>query len=236
MRDLVPRLAQLRETALDFLFPRWCLGCGKEGAYFCLSCRRVLPRLVGLVCPRCGLPQAGGIECPACAGSQSPLERIRSPYRFEGVIRQAVHQLKYRNLRALAPVLAAMMDDYLTANPLSADVLVPVPLHPRRLRERGYNQSELLARGLGRNRGIPVESECLERRRDTSAQARTAGREERLRNVAGAFGCRDGRLEGAQVLLTDDVATSGATLGACAGALREAGAASVSALVLAREI
>jgi len=151
-------------------------------------------------------------------------------------MRQAVHQLKYRNLRALAGPLSVLLADYLAAYPLPVEVIVPVPLYGRRLRERGYNQSGLLAGGLGKLAGLPVVADCLIRSRSTPPQARTATVAERGSNVSGAFACRDHRLRGREVLLIDDVATSGATLDACAAALKGAGVAAVWGLVLAREI
>jgi ComF family protein len=155
---------------------------------------------------------------------------------FDGVIRRAIHELKYRNLRVLAAPLAQWLHDYLISHPLPGDVLVPVPLHPKRLRERGYNQSSLLARELGRLIKLPLVDDCLVRQRPTPPQARTASAAERQSNVAGAFTCRDGRLRGRQVLLIDDVTTSGATLNACAMALKAAGATSVWGLVMAADI
>ena len=164
------------------------------------------------------------------------IDGIRSPLRFEGVIRQAVHQLKYQNLRAIAPDLAALLAEYLADNPVPGKVLVPVPLHRKRLRERGYNQSELLVRELSRLIKMPVFTDCLIRVKQTPPQARTAALEERQHNVADAFSCLDRRLQGKQVLLIDDVSTSGATLDSCAVALKAGGAASVWGLTLAREI
>jgi len=157
-------------------------------------------------------------------------------FRLEGVIRQAIHQLKYRNLRALVVPLAELLQDYLVANPVPAEIFVPVPMHQKRLRERGYNQSSLLARELGKLINLPVVDDCLTRRRHTPPQARTATVEERRSNIADAFTCRDHRLRDKQVLLIDDVATSGTTLDACAAALKASGAASVWGLVMAREI
>jgi ComF family protein len=232
---VLPRLSQIKETALDLLFPRWCVGCGREGDFICPSCLRSLPRIVPPLCPQCGLPQSSDTLCPSCLGGQAEINGIRAPFRFEGVVRQAVHQLKYRNLRALAGPLARLLSDYLLTNPLPADVLVPVPLHPKRLRERGYNQSRLLAKELGKLTGLPVVDDCLVRERHSLPQARTASVVERRANVASAFSCRR-RLEGERVILIDDVATSGATLDACARALKQAGAGSVWGLVLAREI
>ncbi len=151
-------------------------------------------------------------------------------------MRQAIHQLKYRNLRALAAPLVQLLNDYLMTNPMPGEVLVPVPLHRKRLRERGYNQSSLLARKLGKLTSLPVVDDCLIRQRHAPPQARTSTVDERQSNVAGAFTCCDQRLRDKQVLLIDDVSTSGATLGACAAALKAAGVTLVWGLVLAREI
>ena len=188
------------------------------------------------LCPRCGKPQLSGILCPGCVSWQVEIDVIRSPFRFDGVIRQAIHQLKYRNLRALAITLAKLLQNYLATNPVPGEVLVPVPLHPKRIRERGYNQSSLLAKELGKLTSLPVVDDCLIRQRHTPPQAKTPTVDERRSNVANVFTCRDSRLQNKQVLLIDDVSTSGATLDACATALKAAGAATVWGLVLAREI
>ena len=119
---------------------------------------------------------------------------------------------------------------------LPADVVVPVPLHPKRLRERGYNQSELLARELGALVKLPVIAGELVRRRYTPPQARTASVAEREANMVDAFACLGNSMEGRQVMIIDDVSTSAATLDSCAAALKSAGAASVWGLVLAREV
>ena len=230
------QVAKLKGIALDFLFPQWCVGCGKEGDFICPSCRRSLPRVMPPLCPRCGKPQSSGILCPTCVGWQAEIDSIRSPFRLDGVMRQAIHQLKYKNLRALAGTLAGFLSDYLAANSVPGEVLVPVPLHSKRLRERGYNQSILLAKELGKLTSLPVVEDCLMRKRYALPQARTSTMEERRDNVAGAFVCRDRRLRDKQVLLIDDVSTTGATLDACAAAIKSAGAASVWGLVLAREI
>jgi len=233
---VLPQLAKLTGRALDLLFPQWCVGCGKEGEFLCSSCHRSLPRLMPPLCPRCGKPQPSGILCPGCVGWQTEIEGIRSPFRFDGVIRHAIHQLKYQNLRAVAGPLAELLHKYLVTNPVPGEVLVPVPLHKKRLRERGYNQSSLLAKGLGKLLNLPVVDDCLIRGRHTHPQAKTSNVEERRSNVTGAFTCHDHRLQGKQVLLIDDVATSGATLDSCAAGLEAARATSVWGLVLAREI
>ena len=233
---VLPQAAKLKRAALGLFFPRWCVGCGKEGEFICRSCRELLVSVSPPLCPRCGKPQPSSTLCPACLSGQAAIDGIRSPFRFEGVIREAILQLKYRNLRALGETLARLLSDFLTANPIPGEVLVPMPIHDKRLRERGYNQSSLLARELSKLSGLPMVDNSLTRQRHALPQTQTKTADERRNNVAGAFTCRDQKLKGSQVLLIDDVATSGATLDACATALKAAGAISVWGLALAREI
>ena len=234
--SVLPRVKRLGGLALDLLFPKTCLGCGKAGGLFCAKCLRSLPRLYPPICPKCGRPQASGVLCPSCVTWDSSIDGIRAPFRFGGLTREAVHQLKYRNLRILASPLARLMRDYLDKTPVPADVLIPVPLHAKRLRERGYNQSELLAIELGKLLSLPVLTDTLVRQKYALPQARTKSVEERRANLADAFACQSGCLEGRRVLLIDDVCTSANTLDACAAALKVGGTASVWGLVVAREI
>lgn len=233
---MLPQVVEFKRMALDLLFPQRCLGCGKAGILICPSCQSSLPILAPPLCPLCGRPQLSGILCPSCIRWQAEIDGIRSPFRFDGVTRQAIHQLKYRNLRTLATPLARLLNNYLAGHPVPGDVLVPVPLHPKRLKERGYNQSALLASELGKLTNLPIMEDCLVRRQHTSPQAKTATVEERRSNVSEAFVCRSDGLRNRQVILIDDVATSGATLNACAQALKASGATSVWGLVMAREI
>lgn len=226
---------QLQEVVGDFFFPRRCVGCGSAGDFLCSGCLQMLPRLLPPFCQRCGKPESSGGLCPTCWGCQNEIDGIRSPFRFEGVMRQAVHELKYHNLRAISGRLAGLLAAYLRANSVPGDVLVPVPLHPLRLRRRGYNQSALLARELGKLSALPVAEGSLRRVKDSLSQAKTKTVEDRQGNVTDAFACQDQKLSGKRVLLIDDVCTSGATLESCAGALKVAGAISVWGLTLARE-
>ena len=236
MVNVLPPVTKLKRIALDLLFPRWCINCGREGDYICYSCRRLLSVIKPPICPTCGRPQPGGVLCPGCIDKHTEIEGIRSPFVFDGVIRQAIHELKYRNLRAMAAPLAEYLHDYIIDNPVPVEILVPVPLHRKKWRERGYNQSCLLARELGKLSGLMVMDDCLVRRHHALPQTRSAGIGERLSNVADAFACLDGKLRDKQVLLIDDVATSGATLDACARVLKAAGAVSVWGLVMALEL
>jgi ComF family protein len=233
---VLPQLIKFKGAALDLLFPQRCLGCGEEGELLCHSCQKLLPRIMPPICPKCGRPQPSGILCPSCISWRTSIDGIRSPFKFEGIVREAIHQLKYKNLRSLAGPLASLLENYLLEHPLPGQVLVPVPLHPRRLRERGYNQSGLLAQELGRLIKMPVVDHCLARVKYVLPQAQTKSVEERLSNVRQSFACLNSQLIGTQVLLIDDVTTSGATVDACASAIKAAGAVSVWGIIFSREL
>jgi ComF family protein len=233
---VLPQLIKFKGAALDLLFPQKCLGCGEEGELLCHTCLRSLQRIIPPLCPKCGRPQPSGILCSSCVSWQTSIDGIRSPFKFDGIMRHAVHQLKYKNLRSLAKPLALLLENYLIHNPLPGQVMVPVPLHPKRLKERGYNQSYLLARELSKLVSMPVVDDCLARVRYVLPQAQTKSVDERRSNVRQAFSCLNYRLQGKQVLLIDDVSTSGATLDACASALKANGVMSVWGIVLSREL
>jgi ComF family protein len=174
---------------------------------------------------------AGGL-CMRCQTFPLKIDCIRSVAYSEGVLREAVHRLKYRDLTALAEPLGGLMASYWVQHPLPADVVVPVPLHAARLRERGYNQAALLAHEMARRVGLAVDGHTLNRQRATAPQVELNARERR-ENVRDAFHCADDTLAGQRVLLVDDVCTTGSTLEACAQALYEGGVRAVRALTLA---
>ena len=142
--------------------------------------------------------------------------------------------MKYRGWRAVAPGLGGLLAGYLEKHKLPGEVFVPVPVYSRRLRSRGYNQSNLLAREAGKLLELPVREDLLKRANDSLPQVEARSREHRRANVAGSFQA-SADVVGMSILLVDDVATTGSTLSACADALKDAGAASVWGLVLARE-
>jgi ComF family protein len=233
---MLERLVKLGNATLDLILPQYCMGCRQEGRVICLPCRSRLPRLISPFCSRCGLPQNDGKPCQDCADQSFIIDGIRSVFLFEGLIQKAIHSFKYQNLRTLTRPLAETMAEYIKTNNMPIEVLIPVPLHPARLHQRGYNQSFLLARELGKLCGIKVESHSLMRRINTPPQTKTTSVRERRKNMQEAFACQNGNLANQKVLLIDDVATSGTTLNACAAALKQAHAASVWGLTLAREV
>ncbi len=151
-------------------------------------------------------------------------------------MRSAIHDLKYHNLRAIAPILAGYLVGFVTEMNATYDLIVPVPLHPQRQLQRGFNQAELLARRIGMATSIPVSARSVRRVKKGASQARSGSINERRNNVSGAFICTDASVSGKRILLIDDVCTTGATLEACALALRTAGATDVSGLTVAREV
>lgn len=221
----------LRKAILDFLFPPRCVVCRARGEWLCPRCRPQLQLFAPPVCPRCGLPLESAY-CPACAGMRLPVAALRTAGFFEGPLREAAHRLKFSGERYLAEPLGGLLAGAWRQAPLAGDVLVPVPLHPKDEATRGYNQATLLAESAGRQLGLPVSASGLQKVRETAPQVGLK-REERLANLRGAFAW-SGSTCPQRAILVDDVTTTGATLAACAAALRAAGATAVYALVLAR--
>jgi competence protein ComFC len=227
-------LRRVAGLALDLVYPPRCVLCRKHGSYLCRGCIESLPAAEGRRCDVCWLPLRH-TDCAACAEHPTRLARLRSVWRYEGEVRRLVHAFKFGGLSTLGGPLAAQLVRCFQEQGLDAGLIVPVPLTTARRRERGYNQAVLLARELSRETGLPL-NEALRRRGHATPQAASATAEQRRRNVLNVFHLApQANLEGLRVMLIDDVATTGATLDACAGVLLSAGAESVSGLTLARE-
>lgn len=176
--------------------------------------------------------------CGVCRRGFNDFDRLRSFGAFDGALRKLIHLLKYSGVVTLATPLAALLGVVVHNEPgLGAvDVVVPVPLHPRRQRARGYNQAECLARKLAGLLALPLDARSLGRSRDTASQTGLTPRQRR-ENVRGAFAVRPrSQLDAKRILLVDDVCTTGATLNACAHTLKRAGASEVQAVTLARVV
>ena len=220
--------------AIDLVFPQTCVHCESEGQLLCARCLDAAARIGNEACRTCGLQLEYGSRCGKCAEMSPALARVTAVFQFEGAMRDAVHALKYRDLRAIAPALGAELAADVQARHRKIDVVAPVPLHRRRLRSRGYNQAELLARPVAARLGVPMSTDLLSRVTDNPPQAQARNEAARSAAVRNAFAASSEAL-GKRVLLIDDVATTCSTLNACGRALRQAGAESVRAAVLARE-
>lgn len=147
---MLPRVSKIKEAALDFLFPRCCIMRGKEGEFVCAACLAEVSKLESPVCHLCGKPVSSGTICAACALTKPVFDSARAPLQFHKAIRKAIHEYKYNNLRALSGFFTKFLYEYILENKISFDVIVPVPLHPNKLKECGYNQSTLICRELGK--------------------------------------------------------------------------------------
>jgi ComF family protein len=236
---------------VDWLYPPRCRACGgtiygRDSEYFCASCWAQIEVVSHPLCPVCGRPflDAAGDDhpCGACLSRDPHYVRARawSCYPREELaehpLRQVIQRFKYGRKVSLGKPLGRLMalgcQDFL--NECRVDLMIPVPLHPKRLRWRGFNQSHLLARQVGRAYGIPVDPFVLSRHKETPPQTQLK-EDERRRNVRGAFSIT-GSAKGKNVLLVDDVYTSGATVNECSRVLKKGGAKGVYVLTLARAL
>ena len=236
-------LGRYGRALLDLVLPPRCLACGAtvDGAgTVCPPCWRRLTFITPPHCEQCGLPFSfpsdPGALCGACAGQPPAFRRARAALAYDDASRPLLLAFKHADATHAAHAYAGWMRRAAAAMAREADILVPVPLHRRRLARRRYNQAALLALALARHSGRPAAVDLLVRRRATPSQ-KGADRTARRRNVRGAFAVRPGRtalIAGRAVLLIDDVLTTGATVEECARVLTRAGAASVDVLTLAR--
>jgi competence protein ComFC len=237
--------ASALNVALGFIYPEACQVCGEERAtpadgFVGSRCRSQVQFIQPPFCERCGLPFEGEVstafECANCRGEDLHFRSARSATAARGPVLEAIHRYKYQRALWFEPFLAGLL--IRRAEPELRlekwDWIVPVPLHPVKLREREFNQAERLALRLGEATGIPVHARLLKRTLPTRTQTLLT-REERTANVRNAFVLRaGGRLQGRRIVLLDDVFTTGATTNACARALRKAGADDVCVWTVAR--
>jgi ComF family protein len=244
MRSLTTALRRLLHAVL----PVECATCGlaltdDPVPFFCRTCWAAIRPIKGPSCPHCGLPFASEValtyspehRCLACRQDPPAFTRAWACYTYEPPIQDAIHLFKYRGKVALAGALGSLLRQA-WQKPADTDVLMPVPLHPSRLREREYNQSLLLADQLNRDLRLPLVYDNLVRQRATPPQTELS-RSERLANLRRCFAVqRPEEVEGKRVLLVDDVMTTGTTVNECAKVLRKAGADEVFVVTLARTI
>ncbi|MGQ9597816.1 MAG: ComF family protein [Anaerolineae bacterium] len=237
------RFAVWRDAFLDLLFPPHCVVCHRLGSWLCPDCQGRIELILPPLCLQCGLPleKLSGPSytpgaCKFCHGKTTELDGLRAYGFHTDPLRKIIHEFKYRDLQGLAKPLGQMMAQgwsELAPSDWEVDVIVPVPLHPTRQRQRGYNQSALLARELGFHIRRPVVENAFFRSKPTLPQVEL-NFQERMANIQGAFQCVDSALAGKRVLLVDDVCTTGATLEAASAALRRGKVSSIWAYTLAR--
>ncbi len=238
-------LVVIGQSVLDLLFPPRCQVCQEFDAQpLCERCRQGIRLIAPPFCERCGRPfdplAQGAPICSECRQGEFRFDGARSAGRFEGTLREAIHALKYHGRTRLAQPLGEMLVNCWARFACATDdapvrLIVPVPLHRTRYRQRGFNQSELLAQVVAQAHGFALNTTCLQRVRPTRPQIELS-RSERADNVRGAFEVSDpSAVQGQVVLLVDDMFTTGATLNECARALRRAGAQRVYCLTLARQ-
>ncbi len=231
------------------LLPADCLVCGRslpaehEGGV-CLPCWKSFRRLEGACCRRCGDPifafearsPRPSLHCGECLSRLRPFDRCRSAGIYDGALREAIHRVKFGGEAALARSLGRWLARSLPGEAAEADLVAPVPLHPRKIRERGFNQSEFLSAAVAAAASLPHRPRLLSKTTPTHSQT-GLGRRDRRRNLRGTFSTGAGaRVAGSRVLLVDDIFTTGCTVEECARVLRRAGARSVRVLTLARTV
>lgn len=253
--EYAPRssIADRLDWMVDWLYPPRCRACaarivGPDADYFCSPCWTKIQRIGHPLCDRCGrpFPDAAGDDhtCGGCIARGPQFVRARAWARYpreeneEHPLRQAVQKFKYGRKVSLGKPLGRIMArgcrEFLAG--CDAELIIPVPLHPKRLRWRGFNQSVLLARHISRTYAIPMDRFLLRRVKQTAPQTQL-NEEERRRNVRGAFALAPRRtIENLSVLLVDDVYTSGATVDECSRTLRKNGARQVFVLTLVRAV
>jgi ComF family protein len=237
--SIIQTSQQILQQALDLLFPPQCAACRHSGTVLCPTCMAAIRPLLPPYCGHCNTPlDASGI-CKNCRYAPLRLSGLRVVSKYEGTLRACIHALKYAGNKRMAEPLGWLLAQAYRIHGLRADIIIPVPLHGERIRQRGYNQAHLLAHVCSRHTNVPLNSSLLIRMRSTASQVHLNIRE-RHSNVAGAFNCAPtitrGDLRGCSILLIDDVCTTGATLEECAAPLFAAGAQAVWGLVLARPL
>jgi ComF family protein len=231
-RRLPPFRWDWLQQMLELVFPTRCAGCGSLGSVWCARCDASLEPLRGPLCAWCGDPHSGPAPCRRCQAMSLSLP-VRSFAYYRGPLARALIQLKYRPRRGLAEVMGAWLRQVVLRAAWEPHIIVPVPLGRGRQRKRGYNQVALIASSLAGNLGIQSRPMAIQRIRETPSQVGldAAARRE---NVQGAFLARPQDVQNESVCLVDDLMTTGATLVACAEAMRLAGCADVVGVTVGR--
>ncbi len=220
---------------VDVLFPPRCAGCGEWGKRYCSSCFQKIRIIKPPICSVCGEPlnQGQSSICERCSSLEYRFSAVRSWGYFGGSLQKAIHRLKYKRDICLGEILAQPLVELLHAQDWNIDLITVVPLDKRRSKERGYNQGLVLAKPIGWISGLMVTDAVLKRVKITRSQVGLSVNQ-RKENVNGAFKAHPELISGKNILVIDDVMTTGSTINACADALLKANAEKVYAITLAR--
>jgi len=228
-------------SLLDLLFPRHCLGCGQTGSYFCPACLNLIAAAPDRICPICQKGSFGGLTHPGCLTPRG-LDGLTTIFPYGGLIEKAIKKIKYQFVTDLGSELVELFlsfvgeDEAFTRFCQGKPVLVPIPLHPSRLRWRGFNQSELLGRLIAANLKLDFAPNLLARVKNTKPQVEL-DKKDRQGNIRGAFQVNKNfqfSISNFQFIVFDDVWTSGATIREAAKVFKRHGAKKVWGLALAR--
>ena len=222
-------------NGLDMIFPPLCGGCKKPGSRWCADCQKRAPVLPEPVCETCGLPMLKTGMCDLCREEKPAFHSLRAWCVFDEPVRDALLRLKYRHDVGLGDALAGQVIDFVRSLHWPIDVVVPIPLGKKRLKERGYNQTALIAHPLALSLKLTYAPGALVRQHETRSQV-GLNKSERQKNVRGAFAASRTMINGKTVLVVDDVSTTGSTLSSGAEALFASGAKDVYALTIARAL
>jgi competence protein ComFC len=241
---MIKALKDYGSRLLNILYPKTCIGCNADLAhddvrYSCQKCWNSIEKIGPLHCWICSRPlDYGGRFCFECRGKHFPFKRIAAAVRYTGIMRTYVHMIKFRRRSDLLKPFRGFLSEALKTfvSRETWDMIIPVPLHRSRLRERGFNQSEILAEMAAEASGIPLVTDYLVRRLNTEPQY-LLSKKDRKQNLYDAFSIRSrhDRASVRSVILVDDICTSRATIEACSITLRKAGIKVIYGLVLARD-
>lgn len=235
---ILEKLSKIKKYLLDLVFPVQCLGCGQSDLYLCPHCLESILLIDYFVCPVCRHPSANGQTCPNCQ-SKTRLDGLIYALNYDQpLVRQVVHAIKYSFIQDLMPIIANLLikvlDQSRFQQDFCAEVVIPIPLHRQKLAQRGFNQAELLAAILAQKYSWKIDNKILQRTKSTRSQTELP-RLKRLANVKDIFSVKAPEsIKNKNIILVDDVCTTGATLEEAAKILKQHGAVKVWAITLAR--
>ena len=221
--------------ALDWIYPPICAGCGEPGKIWCETCHKSVKKISGTLCDLCGYPKQDLEVCPGCDTYGPQFTSIRSWAVYSGGVKEAIHALKYQNNLSLGTAFSDSLVGMIKDVGWKLDVVIPIPLSKTRMKERGYNQAKILAFPVALALGKPLDEKYVIRTRNTESQVHLH-QNERAANLKDAFTTTSHKWMNKNVLIVDDVITTGSTINECARVLIESGVKQVFGLSLARAV